>query len=128
MTDRDPIAAYRASSLETAPPVKIVRLLYQSAIVHLERAMRTDPSTESEVFNESLSKADSIVSELRFALDHGVDQELCTQLESLYLFCEDEIGKSFGGRDASNLPAVINILRTLLAAWEEVEVQVEQAA
>ena len=128
MTDRQAIDAYRASSLETAPPIKIVRMLYQSAIVRLEKATRLDPNAEPAAFNESLSKADAILSELRFALDHNVASDLCGQLESLYLFCEDEIGKAFGERDARSLPGVINILRNLLSAWEEVETQVEQAA
>lgn len=128
MTDRDPIAAYRQSSLETAPPIKITRLLYQSAIVRLERAQRFDPRGEAAEFNDALSKADAIVSELRFALDHSVAPDLCRQLESLYLFCEDEIGRAFGERQPSRLPGVVNVLRTLLGAWQEIEVRIENAA
>jgi flagellar protein FliS len=128
MSDRDPIAAYRQSSLETAPPIKITRLLYQSAIVRLERAQRLDPRADAAEFNDALSKADAIVNELRFSLDHSVAPELCSQLESLYVFCEDEIGRAFGDRDASDLEGVVGVLRTLLSAWQDVEVQIENAA
>ena len=128
MTDRDPISAYKQSSLETAPPIKIIRLLYQSAIVRLEQAARLDPAVDGGRWNEAISKADAILAELRFALDHSASPELCGQLEALYLFCEDELGRAFGSRDASTLQPVIGILRNLLSAWEEVETQVENAA
>lgn len=128
MTDRNPISAYKTASLETAPPIKIVRMLYQAAIVRLEQATRLDPKQEAVQWSDAISKADAILAELRFALDHSVSAELCGQLESLYLFCEDELGRAFGERDASNLPPVIAILRNLLSAWEQVEVEVENAA
>jgi flagellar protein FliS len=128
MTDRDAIAAYRASSMESAPPIKIVRMLYQSAIVRLEQAQRLDLEQDGAAFNDALSKADAIVSELRFALDHQASGDVCTKLESLYLFCEEEIGKAFGDRDVSKLPPVVGVLRTLLSAWEAVEVEVGDVA
>jgi flagellar protein FliS len=128
MHDRHAIDTYRAATLENAPPIKIVRLLYQSAIARLERAQRLDPRTDGAEYNAQLSKADAIVAELRFALDPSVAPQLTGQLEALYLFCEDRIGMAFGDRDGSLLGPVVKVLRNLLEAWEQIELQAERAA
>ena len=128
MQGNNPIAAYQEASLESAPPIKIVRLLYQSAIRRMEQARRMDPLEQAPQFNEVLAKADAIVTELRFSLDHSQSAELCQRLESLYLFVEDRIAAALGERRAEDLEAAVGVMRTLLEAWEQLEVEAARAA
>ena len=127
MNNQNAASAYREASFENAPPVKLVRMMYEGAIKHLERARRFDPVSDCAAFNEALGRADGIVSELRLSLETDVAPELCTQLEGLYLFIEERIALSFSERNADSLEACTDVLRTLLDAWRQIDV-VENAA
>ena len=54
MQPNNPAAAYQETSLESAPPIKIVRLLYQSAIRRMEQAKRMQLPDQNAAFNECL--------------------------------------------------------------------------
>lgn len=124
MDPRAAADAYRSSSIENAPPIKIVRLLYQGALRFLDQAAREDPSDPTSGFLNLIGRADAIITELRLAIDHSVAAPEVTQnLERLYLYCEDELGKVSVERSAERLPAVREVLATLLDAWQHVEVE-----
>jgi flagellar protein FliS len=114
---------YKETSLENAPPIKIIRLLYEAAIREVERARRLDPKEDARDFNAAVHKADCIVTELRYSLNHDVAPALCGDLQALYLFAESELGRAMGDRSADPLGGVSKVLSTLLSAWREVEVQ-----
>jgi flagellar protein FliS len=113
--------AYRQSTIENAPPIKIVRLLYEGAIRYLDRAetLADRPGLELTTW---LHRADAIVIELRLALDHSHDGEVTRRIEGLYLFVEDEIAKAMKTRSADHVRNARSILATLLEAWAAVEV------
>jgi len=123
----DPTHLYKQSLLENAPPIKITRLLYEKALTHLERARRSDPRSNSLVFNESISKADAIVVELRLSLDHGPAPDISASLEKLYLFCEEQLMDAMAERSAEPLAGAATVLSNLLGAWRAVEVQAHGA-
>jgi len=128
MQPKNPIDAYQAASLENAPPIKIVRMLYQSAIRRMEQARRMELPSSLAAFNDAVGKTDAIVTELRFSLDHSQGPDLCKQLEGLYLFVEDCLGEAMSAHDGEVLVSALQVMRTLLDAWEQVEVQAERAA
>ena len=115
--------AYRRSTIENAPPVQVVRLLYQGALQFLERARREDAADVSSRFLYWIGRADAIVTELRLAIDHSVGEELTRDLERLYLFCEDELGRAGLERSPAPIDGVVRVLETLLDAWKHVEVE-----
>ncbi|MDA1263456.1 MAG: flagellar export chaperone FliS [Planctomycetota bacterium] len=123
----DPRAAadvYRNSSIENAPPIQIVRLLYEGSLRFLDAALREDAEDPHSKFCHFVGRADAIVTELRLAIDHSVDApEVTENLERLYLFCEAELGQSGYERDASRLPGVQQVLRILLDAWRHIELE-----
>lgn len=114
-------AAYRAATLENAPPLKIVVLLYEGAIRFLERARRLDPETDSVEFINQLSRADRIICELRFSLNSEPAPELTAELERLYLFCEEEISTAMQERSVTQIPGCIEVLSKLLLGWRGIE-------
>lgn len=121
--------AYLSSSVENAPPIKIVRLLYQGAIRFLGQAELEDCQDPQSKFIKLLSDADAIVAELRLALDTSAGGgEVVANLESLYLFCESEIQKAMLERTAVPLAGAKAVLETLLEAWSKVEVEAARAA
>ena len=70
MDPRAAADAYRSSSIENAPPIKIVRLLYQGALRFLDQAAREDPSDPTSGFLNLIGRADAIITELRLGFGH----------------------------------------------------------
>lgn len=120
--------AYLRSSIENAPPLKIVRLLYQGALRFLDQALAADPKDPKSPFTHLVGRADAIVTELRLAIDHSVGSDVTRNLERLYLFCEDQLGRAGLERSHAPLVAARDVLVVLLDAWKRVEVDPTPAA
>jgi flagellar protein FliS len=128
MDHRAAADAYRSASVENAPPIKVVRMLYAGALRFLEQTAEEDPASPQSRFNEFVSRADSIIAELRLALDHEQNPEVSENLEGLYLFAEKRLGDAILDRDREPLNDVKYVLTTLLDAWNEVEIQTTRVA
>jgi flagellar protein FliS len=66
-----------------------------------------------------ISQAHTIISELLASLDFEIGGELAKNLESLYLFALDQLFTANLNNDAKSLDAVLSLLRTLYAGWED---------
>ena len=128
MNSKDAAQAYRVASVENAPPVKIVRMLYQGALRFLDQAMAADPADPASGFIALVDKIDAIVCELRLALEDEHEPEICGQLRQLYLYVEDELGRASVERSAQRLPDVRDVLVKLLEAWTHVEIESTRVA
>ena len=128
MDNRSAADVYRRSSIENAPPAKIVRLLFEGALRFLDRARAEDPDDPCSDFLHFVGRVDAIVSELRLAIDTEIDDDLTRNLERLYLFCESELGRAGIERAAEPLVGVRRVLEILLVAWREVEVGARRVA
>lgn len=127
MNHRDIASTYKQAAIESAPPIKIVRLLYEGAIRNLERARRLEVDTDMLAFTDLVLKADAIISELRLCLDPKPNPEVAEQLTGLYLFCESELTRALSEEDAGPLDGALSVMRTLLDAWKQIEVTSEAA-
>jgi flagellar protein FliS len=122
-------SAYRRSAIETAPPLKIIRLLYEGALRHLDRAAAVGVARPDPAYTENLARADAIVTELRLALDPAQgDPQIALELERLYVFVEDKISAAMHKRDLASIEHARGVLATLLEAWVEIDVAESQAA
>ena len=119
---------YRQSSIENAPPAKIVRLLFEGALRFLGQASAEDPEDPCSDFLYYVGKVDAIVSELRLAIDKELEDEVTQNLECLYLFCERELGLGALERTTQRLEGVRKVLEILLDAWRQVEVEDRRVA
>lgn len=119
--------AYRTASIENAPPIQIVRLLYQGALRFLDQAMLEDAQAGTPAFTQLIGQVDDIVVELRLSLDPNVanESDVPQNLEALYLYCESELGKALVERDKAPLANAREVLSILLDAWKRVEVITE---
>jgi len=118
--------AYRQATFENAPPIKIIRMLYQGAIRFIDQAEREDHADPKSRYHDLLFRVDSILTELRLALDHEQSPEVCQNLEQLYLFSERRLAEARSTGEPEALEDVRAILRTLLEAWDHVEVETGQ--
>ena len=116
-------SAYTQATFENAPPIKILHLMYEGALRFLEQAEALDPDTSPTEFNDRLSRADAVVSELRISLEPEHAPELAESLSSLYLFVEGRIRDAFLDRTTAPIPEARQVLQTLLDGWKQVVVQ-----
>jgi len=107
--------AYMTASVETAPPLKIVRMLYEGALRFLDRAEKA--GVDSPEGRAWLGRTDAIVKELRISLDPNRDPDICEQLQGLYLFCEDEFARAMSEQDPGALANAREVLEILEDAW-----------
>lgn len=121
MEGRSAAERYRAASIENAPPLKIVRLLYKGALRFLDRAAASDPADPLSEFLECIGRADAIVVELRLALSAEHAPEVTAGLERLYLFVESELQRALRTRTREPLQGARGVLERLLSGWDQVE-------
>lgn len=113
--------AYLANAVETAPPVKILRMLYEGAIRYLLQAKQCEAASREQV--EWIRKAEDIITELRITLDHEANPTVAKDLNELYGFCLTELGQAVIERDPARIDAAQDVLMTLLEAWRQVQVE-----
>ena len=115
-------AAYKSANVENAPPLKLVRMMYEGALRFLEQAESAHGAGDAARFQERCLRAQAIVAELRLALDPAAAPELAANLDSLYLFAEGEIRAAILGEVPTPLRPARDVLATLLDGWKRLEV------
>ncbi|MEO6708449.1 MAG: flagellar export chaperone FliS [Planctomycetota bacterium] len=114
-------SVYAQSSIENAPPVKIVRFLYQGAIRFIDSASACEPHARASRFNEWLSRAEDVVVELRMCLDASHAPEISESLTELYLFVENSINRARREQSPEALAGARAVLLKLLEAWTAID-------
>jgi flagellar secretion chaperone FliS len=122
MDPRHAAIAYRNASIENAPPVKVVRMLYDGAIRYIERAETQLERDDVPGCTLWVGRADAIVEELRLALDPSHDNGLCTDLDRLYDFVQERLARAVVDRRRQALGEARQVLATLLEGWARVDV------
>jgi len=121
MKNSNAASVYRQNSVLTASPEKVVKLLYDGAIRHMEtcRSQLSDPGTSHiAATGESISKAFAIVSELRTSLDHQAGGEISGNLDRLYEFTLHQLSKANVERSAEPVERGLHVMRTLKEGWD----------
>lgn len=114
------INQYQQVTMQTVSPGRMIVMLYEGALRFLERGRVAlqDRNIETRAIN--LNKAQAIVSELRFALDHGAGATFTKDLESLYDFVISEINQAVLTQDAVHVTNAMETLVPLLEAWRQI--------
>jgi len=123
MRQESAASAYKQAKYDSAPPLKIVHMMYEGALRFLTQAKGIDPKADAQTFDQVLQKAAAVIFELRVSLDHEISPELSRDLTALYLFSEDRIRMSMLERTTEPLEAAVSTLETLLDGWKGVEVK-----
>jgi flagellar protein FliS len=110
--------AYRDSAILTAPPERLVVMLYDGANRFLLQGAAAMRSGDLTAMNDRLRRAEAIITELRQTLDMSAGQ-VATNLDSIYAFCQRLLLESRLKRDAEKIDQVAKLLRELRDAWDE---------
>ena len=110
--------AYRESSVLTAPPERLVVMLYDGAHRFLFQAATLMREGQAHRAGERLSKAEAIIQELLSTLDMSAG-EVATRLQAIYAFCLRLTGEARVTRDADKIDTVSGLLGELREAWAQ---------
>jgi flagellar secretion chaperone FliS len=110
--------AYRDSAILTAPPERLVVMLYDGANRFLIQGATAMRSGDLTLANDRLRRAEAILQELRATLDMSAG-EVATNLEAIYSFCQRLLLEARLKQDASKIEHVAKMLRELRDAWDQ---------
>jgi flagellar secretion chaperone FliS len=113
--------SYQQNAILTAPPGRLVVMLYDGAGRFLRRAAAATREGDIEGSNRSLQRAEAIIDELLATLDFEQGGEIAASLRDLYLFCRRELNEARFGRDADRVETVADLLAELREAWAQIE-------
>jgi flagellar protein FliS len=113
--------SYRKMQVETASPLSLVLMLYDRAIVLLNKAKKEISEKQYEAKGLTLDKASEIVFELLTTLDKDKGGEIASSLANLYNFVLHEITDANSKLNIKSLDNAIKILSELRESWESIK-------
>lgn len=111
---------YLKNQVLTASPNKLISLLISGGIKAIKLAEISLDQNDIVKANHELLRAQDIVDELKFSLDHSVDSQITTDLDRLYNFITQQLVDANVSKDKEKLPPIVKLLDELLETWNEV--------
>ena len=114
-------ATYQRNAVLNASPEKLVQLLYDGAIKHLEKSrigLADSKTARSADVGQSMGKAMGILGELRASLDHAAGGEISRDLDRLYEFALDQLSQANLNRTPVGVENALRVVRTLKEGWD----------
>jgi len=112
---------YKKMQVETANPVSLVIMLYDRAIVLLDKAKNEIAEKQYEAKNNTLNKTSDIIFELLTTLDKDKGGEIASSLANLYNFVLREITDANTNLNTKALDNAKKILSELKESWESIK-------
>jgi flagellar secretion chaperone FliS len=113
--------SYRQIATETAPPGQLILMLFDGALLFLERSLvgfeYTDPGEKNRTIHNNLQKAGNIVRHLDHCLNLEAGGKLAETLRRLYQYFDRRLRESNLKKQRSGVDEVIRCLRELRDAW-----------
>jgi flagellar protein FliS len=119
--------AYTEASVLTAPPERLVVMLYDGAIRFLNVAMAAMRSGDYQQARERIRRAEAIIDELNGSLDMS-QGEVATRLRSIYLFSRRHLLQSSLQRNPEAIDEIVKLLGELRDAWARISGQTVESA
>jgi flagellar protein FliS len=113
--------------VETASPERLVVMLYNGAIRHVEDAKRTIVLNDVRRTHDHLIRAQEIVTELRGALNFSAG-EVAQNLDRIYDYIHGQLVQANLKKTAAPLDACLDHLRELRDAWDEIAARPQAGA
>ena len=113
-------AAYKQQSILTAPPGRLVVMLYDGCLRFLFQsayAMREGDRAQSQ---DRMRRAEAIIDELTVTLDHERGGEVASRLQGIYAFCRRHLIEASMEQDPHKIEEVSELLGELREAWAEI--------
>ena len=115
--------AYKQIGVKTASQGKLVVMLYESAVSHIEKAIyfvddeNKIAACNIENFGNHIQKVMDIVTELQVSLDMEKGGEIARNLMSLYVYFNKELLNASISHDKKKLLFIKDMLSQLHSSW-----------
>jgi flagellar protein FliS len=119
--DTQQTKSYKKLQVETASPIGLVVILYDRAIVLLNKAKKEISEKQYEAKCLTLDKASAIIFELLTTLDNDKGGEIASSLKNLYNFILREITDANSNLKTKPLDNACKILSELRESWESIK-------
>ena len=119
----NPLNMYRETSIKTASQGKLIVLLYDEAIKHLDKAIAIleSETRQFDKANNAIIKAQDIITELSASLDFEKGKEIASNLFSIYVYFNHQLMSANLDKDSTPLKPVRNMMYELRSAWKQIE-------
>ncbi|MAH26923.1 MAG: flagellar export chaperone FliS [Opitutae bacterium] len=119
--------SYKAQSVQTASPGKLVLMLFDGYLRFTTAAVKsfeeTDLTKKNEGINNNLIKAQNIVTELQSSLDMSVPGELPGTLYRLYDYVLHQLQQANLQKNPEPIAEADKVITELREAWAEMLIQ-----
>lgn len=113
--------SYRQIATQTAPPGQLVLMLFDGALLSLERALTGfdshDPRERNQTIHNNLQRAVNIIRQLNYSLNLDAGGKLAETLRNLYSYFDRRIVDSNIRKQRDGVDEVIVHLKELRDAW-----------
>jgi flagellar protein FliS len=113
-------AAYRQQSILTAPPGRLVVMLYDGCLRFLHQSAHAMRAGDREQTQTRLRRAEAIIDELTVTLDHTRGGEIAGRLQAIYAFSRRHLVEAAIEQDPRKIEEVSELLSELREAWAEI--------
>jgi flagellar protein FliS len=114
-------AAYRQQSILTAPPGRLVVMLYDGCLRFLHQSAHAMREGDRATSLQRMRRAEAIIDELTVTLDHERGGVIASRLQGIYIFCRRHLMEAWSESDADKIDQVNSLLAELRDAWVEIE-------
>ena len=112
-------AVYKQQSIMTAPPERLVVMLYDGAIRFFFQAAAALREGARTTALERLQRGEAIVDHLLGTLDMERGGQIAQNLEGIYVFCKRLLMEARTEDDADKVDLVRNYLAELRESWAQ---------
>lgn len=120
MNPYDANRAYTESSVLTAPPERLVVMLYDGAIRFLHQSAVALRAGNQRVFLDRVQRAEAIIKELNVTLDMQRGGEVAERLRAIYQFCNLHLTAATMEGNPAKVEDVIRLLSELRESWQQI--------
>lgn len=113
-------AAYKQQSILTAPPGRLVVMLYDGCLRFLFQAAYAMREGDRRVAQDRLRRAEAIIDELTVTLDHERGGDVASRLQGIYAFSRKHLIEAALEQEPSKIERVSELLGELREAWAEI--------
>ena len=115
MAMNNPYQSYKQNSVNTASPGELTLMLYNGCLKFIDEGVKALEEKQYEQANNSLIKAENIISEFRVTLN--MEYEIAQQLMPLYNYAYDRLVEGNLKSDVSLIRQGYDIIHELRDAW-----------
>jgi flagellar protein FliS len=113
-------SAYKESSVLTAPPERLVLMLYDGIQRFLFQSSHAMRAGDLATANGRMQRAEAIIDELIATLDHEQGGEIADKLNAIYLYSRRTLSEARIHRSPDKIDEVRTLLGEIRESWVQI--------